>query len=294
MTTVSTTGTWTGVSANLPSLSGVSTQHVGWGIPFLPQNPQNKQSGYRFEGRTVPAALDGSEFVLGTFTHDNFVTQGGYQLEFDVHLKVNVAFENGILNRELNLTFAHKETPNVGGQIPDEVSLPTFKSPESVVIDGEEYNVVICGFRQGPAIVTKFISAEGSANSADIIAKLEKVVKPRPDVVITDIRYKGEVKRVQSDEYIEIMNRGTAPGDISGFEIYADDSGQNFKFPAGTVLQPGQKIRVYTNEVHPEWGGFSYGINRAIWNDKGDVAHIRDPKGESFASYGYGEKALKP
>jgi glutaredoxin-related protein len=56
-----------------------------------------------------------------------------------------------------------------------------------------------------------------------------------PQVVITDIFYKGEVKRVQSDEYIEITNQSDTPADLTGWSIHADDPGQDFRFPAGTV-----------------------------------------------------------
>lgn len=68
----------------------------------------------------------------------------------------------------------------------------------------------------------------------------------------------------------------------------ADDRGQDFTFPPGTVLQPGQRIRVYTNQVHPQWGGFTYGSGRPIWNDKGDNAALRDTDGNRVSTYGYG------
>ncbi|NBE57116.1 lamin tail domain-containing protein [Streptomyces sp. YC537] len=105
---------------------------------------------------------------------------------------------------------------------------------------------------------------------------------------MSNIRAKGEVKYTQADEFVEIVNRGTAPADISGWILYADDPGQNFTFPPGTVLQPGQRIRIYTNEVHPEWGGFNYGSGRPIWNDKGDTAHLRDDAGTDVSDYSYG------
>jgi hypothetical protein len=39
-----------------------------------------------------------------------------------------------------------------------------------------------------------------------------------------------------------------------------------FTFPA-YVLQPGERIRVYTNEIHPESGGFIFGSVKAVWNN---------------------------
>lgn len=77
-------------------------------------------------------------------------------------------------------SFHYNETPNVGPSPEDEVDLPTLVSPETVTIDGTEYAVLISGFKQGGQIVTKFISAENGANSADILAPAGK-----PNVVIT-------------------------------------------------------------------------------------------------------------
>jgi Lamin Tail Domain len=65
----------------------------------------------------------------------------------------------------------------------------------------------------------------------------------RPDVHITTVRNKGEVKYTQADEFVEIVNRGTVAANISGWTLGADDAGQDFTFPPGTVLQPGQRIR---------------------------------------------------
>ncbi|ETW91975.1 MAG: hypothetical protein ETSY1_45845, partial [Candidatus Entotheonella factor] len=50
-------------------------------------------------------------------------------------------------------------------------------------------------------------------------------------------------------------------------------------------------IRVYTNEVHPETGGFSFGIGRAIWNNQGDEGQLFDQDGNVVSSYGYGSKS---
>ncbi|MFD0492390.1 lamin tail domain-containing protein [Saccharopolyspora erythraea] len=101
----------------------------------------------------------------------------------------------------------------------------------------------------------------------------------------------GQVKGTQADEYVEIQNRGPVAAEMSGWVLGADDSGQDFTFPPGTVLQPGQRIRVYTNEMHPGYGGFSYGIKRPIWNDKGDTARLKDANGHVVSKLPYGEKA---
>lgn len=286
MSNAVTSGSWPSMSTSPPNLSGLGTDHVTWGIPA-----GGGKSGYIFRGGSVEVVLDGSEFTLGTFTHENFPIQAMPQSQFSVNLTVRVTFEDGTTT-DFSFTFQHNETPNVGPNPEDEVDLPTFISPESVTIDGTQYSVIISGFKQGGQVVRKFISAENGANSADIVAMFARTGVP--DVVITSVRFKGEVKRTQADEYVEIVNRGTAPADISGWVLGADDAGQDYRFPPGTILQPGQRIRVYTNEVHPESGGFNYGIKRPIWNDKGDTAKLRDTAGEVVSAHAYGDHARTP
>ncbi|WP_049573563.1 lamin tail domain-containing protein [Streptomyces sp. SBT349] len=280
MSTASTSGTWPSVSVNSPTYTGLGTDHVKWG------NEATK-SGYVFRGGTVDVQLDGTEFTLGTFTHENFPVTGLPQQQFDVDLTVRVAFEDGTTS-DFSFRFHHNETPNVGPAPEDLVDLPEFVSPETVTVDGDEYQVLISGFKQGGQIVRQFVSPENSANSAEIVALFARAGKP--DVVITHVQNKGQVKRTQADEFVEIMNRGTEPADISGWVLGADDAGQDFTFPAGTVLQPGQRIRIYTNETHAGWGGFSYGSKRPIWNDKGDVAKLATPGGDVVSEFPYGDK----
>ncbi|MDJ1185569.1 lamin tail domain-containing protein [Roseofilum casamattae] len=109
----------------------------------------------------------------------------------------------------------------------------------------------------------------------------------KPEVVIATISYKGEVKRTQSDEYIEISNQGNGAADISGWKVTSNGKNQEFVFPAGTSLAGGKSFRVYTNEVHEESGGFSFGSKTAIWNDKGDTGKLFDAEGNEVSSYSY-------
>lgn len=113
----------------------------------------------------------------------------------------------------------------------------------------------------------------------------------RPAVAITHVHARGEVRRVQSDEYVEVTNRGVRAQDVSGWRLEAGARGQSFAFPPETVLEAGQAVRVYTDEVHPESGGFSYGIGRAIWNDAGDTARLFDAAGSLVSELGYGAQA---
>ena len=117
-----------------------------------------------------------------------------------------------------------------------------------------------------------------------------RVIEAQPDVVISQIFYDGRVARTEADEYVEITNRGIGPANISGWTISADDVGQSYTFADDTVLRAGEVVRVYTNETHPEFGGYSYGSGRAIWNNKGDTGRLMNGSGAVVSEFPYGHK----
>lgn len=108
------------------------------------------------------------------------------------------------------------------------------------------------------------------------------------NVQITYIFYDGLVPRVESDEYVEITNLGDQPQDLTGCVLMDISEGYpSFTFPS-YILVPGKSIRVYTNEYHPEWGGFSFEYSRAIWNNtEPDVAVLYDSQGKEVSRKSY-------
>jgi hypothetical protein len=105
-------------------------------------------------------------------------------------------------------------------------------------------------------------------------------------VVIQSVAYDGAVYRVESDEYAVIANVGTASINLAGWRLNAGDYGQDFVFPK-LELAAGQRVRVYTDEHHPESGGFSFGSGRAIWNNGGDCGYLYNAAGVEVGSYCY-------
>ena len=116
-------------------------------------------------------------------------------------------------------------------------------------------------------------------------------VKKEPKIIVKYIFYDGLEKRYEGDEYVEICNAGTAPGNISGYRIHAGDKGQNFTFPEGTILEANASYRVYTNRTDLSTGGFSFGTRRAVWDNKGEVGKLYDASGTLVDEFAYGKAA---
>jgi hypothetical protein len=105
-----------------------------------------------------------------------------------------------------------------------------------------------------------------------------------PDLQIACILYDGVVKTSESDEYVEIRNYSTGPQDLAGWKIEdVSDGHPSFTFPSftlGPYATTGQVVRVYTNESHPETGGFSFGSNKEVWsNSDPDTTGLYTPSG---------------
>ena len=86
-------------------------------------------------------------------------------------------------------------------------------------------------------------------------------------ICIDYIFYVGRVSRTEADEYVQISNQGSEAVDITGWILKDISEGYPiFTFPL-RVLQPGDVIRVYTNEDHAEWGGYSFQSKKVVWNN---------------------------
>lgn len=110
-------------------------------------------------------------------------------------------------------------------------------------------------------------------------------------IFISDVNYDGIVPKTESDEFVIITNNGKTPVDISGYFIYVATTGTQgptFSFPKKTVpLKAGESVRVYTNEIHKETGGYSFGSGKAIWSNNGGLAVLKDGNGKKVGEYKY-------
>lgn len=111
---------------------------------------------------------------------------------------------------------------------------------------------------------------------------------PLSNVQITRIFYDGVVPRVESDEYVEIKNLGQEAQNLLGWKLVDISDGYPEFLFSSYVLDPGATIRVYTNEIHPEWGGFSFHYGRAVWSNKDpDTAVLYNSQGQEVSRKSY-------
>ena len=119
-------------------------------------------------------------------------------------------------------------------------------------------------------------------------------------VQITYINYRGTYyppdppggfcyERVEPDEYVVIKNLSDCAVEMTGWTLKnISRATPYFKFPSGYIL-PGGIIRVYTDEVHPETGGFTffYGFGDLWRNDNPDIAVLYDAQGNEVSQKSY-------
>jgi micrococcal nuclease len=109
---------------------------------------------------------------------------------------------------------------------------------------------------------------------------------PGSMVVIVEIHHDGQIDPHEPDEYVEIRNEGSAAVHLAGWRLNAGAHGQDFWFPE-FLLAPGQSCRVYTDEVHPEYCGFSFGSEQPLWNNDGDCGFLYDAAGAAVSRQCY-------
>jgi hypothetical protein len=153
-----------------------------------------------------------------------------------------------------------------------------------------QYAVTVAGMRGATpgklsAIVVEL--ADGADNAMIYEGFAVGPDSPAANVVLTELFYDGVVGSTESDEYVELQNRGSTAQDMNGWRLVSTRAGQTYAF-SGLVLQPGQICRVYTNENHPEWCSLNWSRSTAVWNNDGDRANLIAPSGLVVSSFGYG------
>ncbi len=126
---------------------------------------------------------------------------------------------------------------------------------------------------------------------------------PAPSIVINEVLFdpatgiagdaNGDgIRDAANDEFVEIVNTGAGPLDISGWTL-SDDDGDDFAFPGGTLLAAGQAAVLFGGGTPTGafGGALVFTDDGSIGNglsNSGDLVELRDDTGTLIDSVGYG------
>ncbi len=96
----------------------------------------------------------------------------------------------------------------------------------------------------------------------------------------------GKDKENPNGEWVEITNQGETVVNMKGFTL-KDEANHIYTFP-DVNLAPGASVRLYSGmgqdtEAKLYWGF----VGKAVWNNGGDTAFLRDAQGNLVDVYGY-------
>jgi hypothetical protein len=143
------------------------------------------------------------------------------------------------------------------------------------------------GVRSSPA-VAETIPPVTPVSTATVPPATNPNVQDNRTVRITTVHFDGAGSN-EPDEYVEIVNEGAEPVDITDWKLQ-DEGGRNIFAWESYTLAPGASIRVYTNQTHNDSGGFSFESGRAIWGNSGDIAELYDADNIQVTRYAYGDR----
>jgi hypothetical protein len=164
MVNVLSSGIWTGVSVDEAQFSGLQTDRLRWG-----DVEDSVKSAYVFKGWSTQVPLDGTRCRVGQFEHHNHVIPMPPHERFTADLTITVAFGDNDRRTIGPVQFQHHETPNQSSTPEDEVLLKEVSFPQVVQVEGHWYDMLVQGFLQYGQIAPKFVSPEGTVNSADLV-----------------------------------------------------------------------------------------------------------------------------
>jgi len=82
-------------------------------------------------------------------------------------------------------------------------------------------------------------------------------------------------------EHVTIVNHGATTGDLSGWLLRDESSSHRFRFPEGTIIEPGTALMVTSGDAGWEPG------DSPVWNNDGDMALLLTPDGAVAARERY-------
>lgn len=87
-------------------------------------------------------------------------------------------------------------------------------------------------------------------------------------------------------EYVLLRNRASVPLNLTGWTLSDGNGRHTFIFPTFT-LAPGAEVKLWTRTGTNDASNLFWGSRRAIWNNNGDTATLKNAGGAIVARYSY-------
>lgn len=98
----------------------------------------------------------------------------------------------------------------------------------------------------------------------------------------------GDDNQNKNDEWVEFINGGNSPLDLTGWSIKDESASHRYLFPSGFTLASGGTVRLHTGCGAPTAAAlFWCNQQSAVWNNGGDTVFVLDPSGNIVSSAGY-------
>jgi len=94
----------------------------------------------------------------------------------------------------------------------------------------------------------------------------------------------GDESQTPNEEWIEVVNTGTRPVDLTGWGVQDESASHRYAFPDGFRLAPDAGVRLRTGCGADSDTDLHWCVSgSAVWNNDGDTVFITDPSGNIAA-----------
>ena len=90
----------------------------------------------------------------------------------------------------------------------------------------------------------------------------------------------GDESQTPNEEWVEVVNTGSTPVDLTGWGLRDESASHRFTFPDGFRLAPGAAVLVRSGCGRDTATDLHWCVSgSAVWNNDGDTAFLTDPRG---------------
>ena len=83
-----------------------------------------------------------------------------------------------------------------------------------------------------------------------------------------------------NDEYLLFKNTGTAPLDLTGWQL-RDEAGHSYTIPNGVTLESGEQLTIHTGSGENTDADLYWNSDGPVWNNGGDTVIVVDDEGKT-------------